>query len=52
MKTLLLLPLAYVADVQGFLMFAPYVTLFLSVALAARLARRPKAAPVPVPARR
>ena len=41
MKTMLFLPLAYLADVQGLLLFAPYVGLFLSVALAFRLARRP-----------
>ena len=41
MKALLFLPLAYLADVQGFLLFAPYVTVFLSLALCLRLARRP-----------
>lgn len=52
MKTLILLPVAYVADVQGLLMFAPYVALFLSVALYVRLARRRERAAVPVRVRR
>jgi hypothetical protein len=46
MKALTFLPLAYLADVQGFLLFAPYVALFLSLALALRVARRPAPAAV------
>ena len=46
MKSLTLLPLAYLADVQGFLLFAPYIAVFLSLALVLRLNRRP--APVAV----
>ena len=46
MKALLFLPLAYLADVQGFLLFAPYVAVFLSLALWLRTGR-----PRPVPAR-
>ncbi len=48
MKALTFLPLAYVADVQGFLLFAPYVAFFLTIALAMRLARRPARAPARV----
>ncbi len=40
MKTLIFLPLAYLADVQGFLLFAPYAMLFLSVALVLRARAR------------
>ncbi len=47
MKALLFLPLAYLADVQGFLLFAPYAIAFLSLALLLR-ARARSAALVPV----
>ncbi len=40
MKTFIFLPLAYLADVQGFLLFAPYAILFLSVALVLRTRSR------------
>jgi len=40
MKALAFLPLAYLADVQGFLLFAPYAMLFLALALLLRLRRR------------
>ena len=48
MKAFLFLPLAYLAGVQGFLIFAPYAALFLSVALFLRVRNR---AAVRVPAR-
>ncbi len=47
MKALFILPVAYLADVQGFLLFAPYITLFLSLALYLRVRNRAAAA-VPV----
>ena len=46
MKTLIALPLVYLADVQGFLLFAPYVAIFLSVALYLRVSARHRAAAV------
>lgn len=46
MKALIFLPLAYIADVQGFLLFAPYAILFLSVALLVRVRRQPAVAAV------
>jgi hypothetical protein len=45
MKALIFLPLAYLADVQGFLLFAPYATLFLMLALLLRLRGRRAAVP-------
>ena len=40
MKAFLFLPLAYVAGVQGFLLFAPYAIGFLAVALVLRARAR------------
>ncbi len=40
MKAFLFLPLAYLADVQGFLLFAPYAMLFLAIALFLRTRAR------------
>jgi hypothetical protein len=39
-KLLLLFPLAFVADVQGFALFAPYLAVFLPAALLLRRRRR------------
>jgi hypothetical protein len=49
MKALVLFPLAYLAGVQGFLLFAPYAIAFLALALVLRLrAREAREALVPV----
>ena len=47
MKAITFLPLAYLADVQGFLLFAPYAVLFLSLALFLRIRARTAAVPIP-----
>jgi hypothetical protein len=40
MRAVLFLPLAYIADVQGFLMFVPYLGLFLGLAFLVHRRRR------------
>jgi len=51
MKLYILVPMAFFADVYGFLIFVPYVGLVLTVAhLVRRVARNQSAVPVPVSA--
>ncbi len=48
MRLTMLLPLAYLAGVHGFAMFAPYLAVFLA---AAHLLRRRRLQPAPIPIR-
>jgi len=47
MKHLRYLPLTFLAGVHGFVLFAPYLALFIGIA---HFMRRPKPVPVAVPA--
>ncbi len=55
MKALAFFPLAYLADVQGFAMFAAYALLFLLLVAAVRWSRKSRAVklrPITVPIER
>lgn len=50
MRALLFFPIAYLAGVQGFVFFAPYLVLVLGTVEIARLARARRAAAVAIDA--
>jgi hypothetical protein len=52
MKTVLLVPLAFVAGVHGFAIFAPYLALFLAAAHVLHARRRRRHVALALPARR
>jgi hypothetical protein len=49
MKVLLYFPLAYLANVHGFILLVPYLVIFLTVVRSAQVYRRAVPVPVPVP---
>lgn len=52
MKVFKLFPVAFLADVHGFLIFTPYLLLVLVVGYVARRRRMAAMVPIPVPLRR
>jgi hypothetical protein len=48
MKALRFLPLVYIVGIDGFVFFAPYILLILTIAWTLRMMRRVEPQPVPV----